>query len=89
MILWVNKKRPNRKQTEFCETSVDCHIWAAGKGPQGAATVRATSSQCVFRPNSSKNYLTGNVHWGVHGELSTFKGFFLVGVCVTSRNPPT
>ncbi len=31
--------------------------------------------------------LRGTVHWGVPGELNTFKGFFSVGIHTTNRNP--
>ncbi len=35
--------------------------------------------------NSSRNYLRGNVHWGVPGKLNTCRDLS-VGICATNRN---
>ncbi len=40
----------------------------------------------VFGPNSSRNYLRGNVHWGVPGEQNTFRSFFSFGIRTTYRS---
>ncbi len=42
----------------------------------------------VFGPNSSRNYLRGTVHWGVPGELNTFKSFFFLLAFALPKGTP-
>ncbi len=75
-----------------CLSSKMCHDFlctglTTGNNTKTVHLLQRQDSKGIFRPKSSKNYLQGTVHWGVPGELNTFKDIFVLAFAPPIGNP--